>query len=198
MACPVASAALADREHREPAPGVNPPSPRRPAHWLAILRFVVGAWFAKSVLTKLTVEVVAGVVPVPAATERWVRFMPTRVSEFAAGNPLEPYRRFLTEVVLAHGELFAHLTAVGESAVGLLLVAGLVTRYAAVGGLFLAVNYLLATFWLTPTQLGFHLLLAVCLIAFAASGAGRVWGLDALLMRRSRRYASLVERLRAA
>lgn len=53
------------------------------------------------------------------------------------------YRAFLGTVVLPHVSLFAHAVACGEVVVGCLLVAGLGTRAAAVGGMFLALNYLL-------------------------------------------------------
>jgi hypothetical protein len=37
-----------------------------PAEWLAVLRIVVGLYFVKSLVTKMSVVMVGGVVPVPA------------------------------------------------------------------------------------------------------------------------------------
>lgn len=169
-----------------------------PERWLAFLRIVVGAWFLKSVITKLGVTLAWGFIPLPGATARWAGFMPTRVAEYADGNPVGPYAWFLTDVVLPNAELFANLTALGEAAVGLGLVLGLFTRYAAAIGLVVSASYFLATFWISPGQMGFHLLLMASMAAFAGSAAGRVWGLDGVLARRRPRFARVTERLFAA
>lgn len=155
--------------------------PSHPDRWLAFLRIAVGLWFLKSLWTKLELEPLAGILPLPAVAARWVGFMPERVAEYAAGNPLEPYRWFLAEVVIPNGTLFAHLTAYAEVAIGIGLVLGLATRWASAVGLFVAINYLLATFWISQGQMGFHLLLAASMLAFLGGAAGRRWGLDGIL-----------------
>jgi uncharacterized membrane protein YphA (DoxX/SURF4 family) len=146
-----------------------------------VLRIAVGAWFLKSVVTKLGVTFVGGWLPVLGATERWTGFMPGRVAEFAAGNPLGWYAAFLNDIVVTNGSLFASLTAFGEAAVGIGLTFGILTRYASLVGLALATNYLLSTFWMSPGQMGFHLLLVVAMVCFAGAEAGRTWGLDGWL-----------------
>lgn len=170
--------------------------PRAPARWLAFLRIVVGAWFLKSVATKLGVTIGAGGLPVVGATDRWAGFMPGRVGEYAADNPLESYALFLEQVVIPNGVLFANLTAFGEAAVGLGLTLGLLTPLAAAVGLLVSTSYFLATFWITPGQMGFHLLLMACMLAFLGAAAGRVWGVDGLLVRRRGGAAALLKRLR--
>ena len=70
--------------------------------------------------------------------------------------------------------------------VGLGLILGLFTRLTAVIGLVLSLNYGLATQWMTFGQQGFHLLLITSMIMFLVAGAGRAWGLDAVLLRRHR------------
>ncbi|PYN23831.1 MAG: hypothetical protein DMD76_16150, partial [Candidatus Rokuibacteriota bacterium] len=89
---------------------------------LALLRVVVGVWFLKAVWTKVTFGVVAGVVPYPMVSPRFIAFHPRRVAEFAAGNPIAWYRDFLETTVLPHAPLFATLQTFGEIAVGLGLV----------------------------------------------------------------------------
>jgi uncharacterized membrane protein YphA (DoxX/SURF4 family) len=151
---------------------------RAPEAGLAALRVVVGLWFLKGVVTKLGVVLVAGFLPLPGASARWVDTMPKLLARYAAGNPIAAYKHFLLDTVIPHGHLFANLTALGESAVGLGLTFGLLTVLASVIGLCLVVPYGLATFWQSPNQVGFHVLLFACLVVFIAVRAGRYWGLD--------------------
>ncbi len=178
---PPSSGPAPNRNSRVPGDEPADGGPVRPDRWLAFLRIGVGLWFLKSLWTKLEVDLAGGIAPFPAVSDRWVGFMPEQVAEYAAGNPLVIYREFLQEVVVANGALFAHLTAFAEVAIGIGLVLGLFTRWTAAVGAFVAVNYFLATFWMSPGQMGFHLLLVACMIAFGGAAAGRRWGLDALL-----------------
>jgi uncharacterized membrane protein YphA (DoxX/SURF4 family) len=157
---------------------------KRPEFWIALLRVVVGAWFIKAVWTKLTVEFLWGVVPYPAVVPRFVAFHPKRVAEFAAGNPVGWYKDFLEHSVLPHSATYAALQAYGEAAVGVGLVLGLFTGLAALVGLFLSLNYGLASQWMSFGQQGFHLLLITSMIIFLGARAGRAWGLDARLFGR--------------
>src|SRR5215470_13657655 len=154
-----------------------------PERGVALLRVVVGGWFVKAVWTK--VGVAAGAVPYPIVSPRFVAFHPKRVAEFAAGNPIGWYKDFLEQTVLPHAGLFATLQVWGEVAVGIGLTLGLLTRLSALVGLYLAVNFGLASQWMSFGQQGFHLLLVTSMIIFIGAGAGRAWGLDALLFRRA-------------
>jgi PQQ-dependent catabolism-associated beta-propeller protein len=152
-----------------------------PDRAVALLRVVVGAWFIKAVWTK--VGVAAGAVPYPIVSPRFMAFHPKRVAEFAAGNPIGWYKDFLETTVLPHAALFATLQTIGEVAVGVGLLFGVLTRLAAVVGLFLALNFGLATQWMSFGQQGFHVLLITSMVIFLITGAGRRWGLDAWLSR---------------
>jgi uncharacterized membrane protein YphA (DoxX/SURF4 family) len=154
-----------------------------PERWLAYLRIGVGLWFAKSLFTKLGVATMGGL-PLPTASERWMGFLPIRLAEYADGNGIALYRDFLREVAIPHADVFSVLTAFGESAVGVGLVLGLLTPFASAAGAFLALNYLLASYWMGPSQQGFHLLLILCMAAFMGGRAGRCLGLDGVLARR--------------
>lgn len=151
---------------------------RSPDHWLAVLRIVVGLWFLKGVVTKLSMTLAWGVLPVPTASARWLHTMPILIAKYADGNPIGFVKAFLEQTVLPHGPLFAHLTAFGEAAVGIGLTLGLLTPVAAALGLWLVVNYGLATQWMGFSQQGFHVVLGACMVAFLFSRAGRTWGLD--------------------
>ena len=167
-----------------------------PQIWLAVLRIVVGAWFLKAVWTKLTVEFVWGVVPYLAVSPRFLGFQPKRVAEFANGNPVIWYKQFLEGTVLPHAQLFAYLQAYGEVTVGLALLLGFCIGLTSLIGLFLALNYGLATQWMSFGQQGFHVLLITAMIMFLGARAGRGGGLDGLILRKaspsSRRWLSII------
>jgi uncharacterized membrane protein YphA (DoxX/SURF4 family) len=149
-----------------------------PAQWLAVLRIAVGLYFVKSLITKMTIVLLGGFLPVPAVSPRWIEVMPKIVTRQAAENPLLFFKHFLEGTVLTHPELFAQLTAWGETVVGLGLTLGLLTGVSSLIGLFLVTNYGLATQWMSPGQQGFHLILFVLMLAFFFARAGRTWGLD--------------------
>ena len=149
-----------------------------PAQWLAVLRIAVGLYFVKSLVTKMTIVLLGGFLPVPAVSARWIEVMPKIVTRQAAENPILFYKQFLEGTVLTHPELFAQFTAWGETVVGLGLTLGLLTGVSSLVGLFLVINYGLATQWMSPGQQGFHLVLFVLMLAFFFARAGRTWGLD--------------------
>ena len=161
-----------------------------PQFWIAVLRVVVGIWFLKAVWTKLTIAFALGVIPYPVVSPRFIGFHPKRVAEFAAGNPIGWYKDFLEGTVLPNAAMWATLQGYGEVAVGAGLVLGLFTGLAALVGLFLAVNYGLATQWMTFGQQGFHMLLVTSMIIFLGCRAGRTWGLDGWLLGRAGERAS--------
>jgi len=97
---------------------------------------------------------------------------------------------------LPHASLFANLQAYGEAAVGIALLLGFCIGLTALIGLFLTLNYGLATQWMSFGQQGFHVLLVTSMIIFLGARAGRVWGLDGLILQKvppsSRRWLSII------
>src|SRR5438094_92516 len=150
--------------------------------WIVLLRVVVGAWFLKAVWTKLTIASLWGI-PYPIVSPRFVAFQPARVAEFAAGNPVGWYKDFLQNTVLPNAALFAKFQTYGEVAVGVGLILGLLTGVAAAIGLFLTLNYGLASQWMSFGQQGFHLMLVTSMIILLGARAGRLWGIDGLVLR---------------
>jgi uncharacterized membrane protein YphA (DoxX/SURF4 family) len=156
----------------------------RPAQWLALLRIVVGLYFVKSLVTKMSIVTVGGFLPVPVVSERWLTVMPKIVARQASENPLGFYKQFLEGTVLPNSNLFAQLTAWGETVTGLGLTLGLLTGLASLVGLVLVTNYGLATQWMSPGQQGFHLVLFFLMLAFFFARSGRTWGVDGWIARR--------------
>ena len=87
-----------------------------PDRWLAFVRIVVGLYFAKAVYTKLGLVLVGGVLPLPGASGAVDQHAcrPSSTKQ-ASDNPILFYKHFLENTVLTHPELFAHLTALGET-----------------------------------------------------------------------------------
>ena len=154
-----------------------------PQRWLAVLRLTVGLWFLKSIFTKISIGLMAGFIPVPEASPRWIATMPKLIAKYAADNPFPAYKAFLLGTVVPN-HTFAHLTALGEVAVGLSLTLGLLTEVGAIFGAVQVIFYGLAVQHMSSGQQGFHVMLFAMMIAFLFAHAGRTWGLDAWLWRR--------------
>jgi thiosulfate dehydrogenase [quinone] large subunit len=94
------------------------------------------------------------------------------------------YKKILLEYVAPHHELFGYLVMIGEIAVGACLLAGLLSRFSALAGLFMMINYYLGLGMarggmLRAQQEIFIIILAI----FVLAQPGRTLGLDGLLFR---------------
>jgi|SRR5438445_13694463 len=102
---------------------------------------------------------------------------------WSTGTRYPFYIPFLTKVAIPHAGVFAVLVTFGEIAVGTALLLGFAARLASLGGLFLCLNFLLAsgTPLLSVEQ---PVVFALLLLTTYATAAGRTLGLDYLLKRR--------------
>ena len=131
---------------------------------IAVLRIYTGAFFAWHGFSKLQRDDFA------AGVEGFLNAQ--------SGTTFSFYQSFVESVVLPNKAIFASLVAWGEFGVGIAMILGLATRYAAAAGALLVLN-----FWFAKGQ-GFfdgtnHD--AVWLVIFIVLGlipAGRVAGLD--------------------
>lgn len=115
--------------------------------------------------------------------QRFTDLLPKRLAEFASGNPILWYQHFLFEIAIPHARLFAFLEAFGGGGVGVGLTLGLFTRFSALIGFLLSINFFLASRWMGFCQQGFHLVLAGCMLGFLLSSPARTYSIDALLMK---------------
>ena len=152
-----------------------------PSRWLAVLRIAVGLYFVKALWTKMDLILVGGFIPFLGVEPRWVAAMPAIVAKQAAENPIAWYKNFLEMTVLQHVQLFATFTAWGETVVGIGLTLGLFSGLAALGGLWLSLNYGLASQHMSPAAFGFHYMLVITMVVLFLARAGRAWGLDGWL-----------------
>jgi thiosulfate dehydrogenase (quinone) large subunit len=92
------------------------------------------------------------------------------------------YKKFLLDYVVPHHELFGYLVMVGEIAVGACLLLGLLTRWSALIGLFMMINYYLGPGTARGgATLAQQQTFIVALVIFALANPGRTLGLDGLL-----------------
>lgn len=163
------------------APNAALPAPvdmSHPSRWLAVLRILIGLWFVKALWSKMDLVLLGGFFPFLGVEPRWIETMPALVTRQAAENPILWYKAFLEQTVLPHSALFAQLTAWGELLTGLSLTLGCFAGLGALGGLWLSVNYGLASAHLSPASLGFHYVLVVTLGTLFLARSGKAWGLD--------------------
>jgi thiosulfate dehydrogenase [quinone] large subunit len=105
-----------------------------------------------------------------------------QIGEIATFDLFPWYKKFLLDYVVPHQEVFGYLVMAGELAVGACLLLGLLTRFSAVIGLFMLINY-----YLGPGMARGGALLAqqeifiIALATFILSNPGRTLGLDGLL-----------------
>ncbi len=94
------------------------------------------------------------------------------------------YREFIRTVVLPNAEIFAALVIWGEVLVGVALVLGLATRFAAAAALLMTLNFMFAKgawFWTPSSNDAAFVAISLALLVGAA---GRTFGLDSFLARR--------------
>ena len=157
---------------------------RAPERWIAVQRMVVGVWFTKSILTKITIVLAGGFFPLPAASGRWQGVMPKLIAKYASDNPFPWYKSFLLDTVIPNSHTFATLTAIGEVGVGISLLFGLLTPLGAFFGILQVLFYGMAVQQQSSGQQGFHVMLFVMMLTFLLARAGRQWGIDGWLRER--------------
>jgi thiosulfate dehydrogenase [quinone] large subunit len=163
----------------------------RPDLWLALLRVAVGALLLRQAWTHFALAWV-GVVPFPGVSPRFLAAHGRHLAEVAAATPYPWHRDLLRDVLLPHATLAGTLQAWAELLVGIGLVLGFLAGLAALVGLVLAADTLLAASVAAPGPEPLHWLLAIAMLAFLGSRAGRAWGLDAWLLRRASRPSRVV------
>jgi uncharacterized membrane protein YphA (DoxX/SURF4 family) len=143
-----------------------------PAQGLAVIRMGFGLYFLASAWEK-------------TVNGKWLE----------SGEPLQQavqrslpesegfYRPFLQDRVLPNADLFAELVTLGEWAVGISLLLGLLTRLGSLTGMWLTLNYMLMKGLENISGSNDRLFFLSCLVFLLAS-AGLVWGLDGFLQRR--------------
>jgi thiosulfate dehydrogenase [quinone] large subunit len=134
--------------------------------WNAFLRIYIGLFFLYAVHFKLNPAFFAG--------------LHNKLAYYANHDPLWFYRIFLSRAAVPNAFLFAILIVTGELFAGIFLTAGFITRAAAFAALFLNLNYLLAMYWISPSELGINLTFIICELVVIFTDSGKTLGIDAL------------------
>ncbi len=103
------------------------------------------------------------------------------LSNFLTGNldsSFSFYRTFIESIVLPNKEIFGTLVSWGESTIGLALIVGLATRYAAFLGAFMVLNFWFAKGMGVFAGTNHDIVWFVVLIVLGFIPAGRIAGLD--------------------
>ena len=137
---------------------------------VTILRVFFGFYFLRDGLGKLT-----GGFTQPGALEKWLT---TKTAD-----AFDWYKPFLTEVAIPHHQIFAGLVTWGMILAGLALLLGVLTRPAALAGLFMTLNFYLAKGGGSPATTSDQAFMVGLLVVFLTR-AGRSFGLDWWLARR--------------
>ena len=94
------------------------------------------------------------------------------------------YQSILRVYVLPHANLFAYLVSFGEVAVGLGLILGCMTRGALVAGIFMNINYQLASGFKPGASGLINILFILAQLVLLFSPSGRSLGIDSRLNQR--------------
>lgn len=102
------------------------------------------------------------------------------------------FRSFMEGTVVPNAELFAQLVRLGELSVGVALILGLLTNFAAIGSIFLSINILLSQGGVrlgsglgSPEFMNVNVLVALISLVILLSPAAKALSVDAGLARRS-------------
>jgi uncharacterized membrane protein YphA (DoxX/SURF4 family) len=103
-------------------------------------------------------------------------------------NALPVYAEFLRSTVSPNAEIFGWLAIIGEAAVGLFLLIGLLTRLTALIAMLISTVYLLAAMHLfPPLGLAANAAFLAMELSVFISNAGKTAGIDGLLGKRTKR-----------
>ena len=158
------------------------PSATSYAFWLALLRIYAGAFWLMHGIPKFTQS--AMFMP---PTGMMTTFINTAIT-----NTHGPYQAFLTNIVLPNASIFAEMVRLGEVVTGSLLLLGLFSRWGALLGVLLSLNYLSAHGGLMHLSVWSGIdstALVLSLVSFVLP-TGLVLGVDGLLARAKGRPAT--------
>jgi len=143
-----------------------------PLRYLAALRIMTGVIF----LTTWAANVQKGFYTPDGLLNFFTHVYPQ------SHNPITAYAAFIDHVLLPARALFAPFQFVAEFGLGVCLLFGIFTPVVGIGGAFFLFNIFLATY---GTEWPWTSLSLICVcVTVAATRAGRVFGVDAILARR--------------
>lgn len=138
-----------------------------PSGWLALVRIWVGVIWAWQGLEMFRTGDFRDLTP--------------KLGRMASTNPHPRYGAFLTRFILPRARWISPAIASGEVAIGLGLIAGVLSGVAAAAGILMNINFYLAASQTFPCNRPLNLLLIGIQVILIAGGAGSTLSLAALL-----------------
>jgi uncharacterized membrane protein YphA (DoxX/SURF4 family) len=145
---------------------------------LALMRMAFGLYFLSYAVDKTTAGWLTSAGPMTMSVFGNPNATPPSRGLSANATPL--YADFLTNVVQPNTGLFSTLVVLGECVAGLLLLFGLLTRFGAIVGITLNLNYMFMK-GLPSNGGSIDRLFLAAEIVFLLAAAGLIWGLDGAL-----------------
>jgi uncharacterized membrane protein YphA (DoxX/SURF4 family) len=133
-------------------------------------------------------RILIGLLLVDIAFKKWIDPNFFQAEGFMAelvrhGKAYPFYQSLLDSYVFPHAKIFAILAALGESVVGLSLLFGAFTNPISIIGVFMILNFCLATCYGRPGSLIGHIVFIGLVGLCGACSAGSTWGADFFLAR---------------
>lgn len=153
-------------------------NPLESALALVLLRLVLGGVLFLSGLAKMVIVKLGGVLPVPIVGAEWQQSLPSRVAAWAAGHPEGALGAIARDLIIPNGALFAGAVAWAQLLVGLMLIVGLWTRWAALIAGMIATLLAAAAMMRSGGDVRGYLLLGAIALAVLIGNAGIRWGMD--------------------
>src|SRR5262249_41534056 len=113
------------------------------------------------------------------------RNFPHLLIEYANRPLFEFYHSFLLDIVSPNAQMFSVILLAAEIIIGLLFLLGLLTRLATLLGFLVTASYFLALSKAGTTYLAMTLTGMIVVLVLSGAAAGRIWGMDASLYRRT-------------
>ena len=133
-------------------------------------------------------RILVGLLLVDIAFKKWIDPSFLQKEGFVAelvrhGKAFPFYQSLLDSYIFPHARTFAFLSAFGESVLGLSLLFGAFTNPISIIGMFMILNFCLATCYGQPASLIGHIVFIGLIGLFGVFSAGSRWGVDAFLAR---------------
>jgi uncharacterized membrane protein YphA (DoxX/SURF4 family) len=145
---------------------------------LVLLRMVLGGVMLLSGLAKMTIVKIGGAVPLPMVSAEWQQSLPARVAGWAMRHPEGALGAVARDLIVPNGALFAGTVAWTQLLVGVLLIVGLWTRWAALIAGMIATLLAAAAMMRSGGDVRGYLLLGAIALAVLIGNAGIRWGMD--------------------
>ncbi|MBH76771.1 MAG: DoxX family protein [Dehalococcoidia bacterium] len=139
--------------------------------WLAILRIGLGLWWLESVRHKNLQDFLKG------GSRNWV-------DGLVEDHPVSAFSNILKATALRNERTWvitSWMVVLGELVAGISITLGLLTFGGLILAAFLNLNYLLLAGLKDQGEQGQNLMMILIAVVLFASGAGEVWGVDAVI-----------------